>query len=235
MRILGSGRGDIDDRRSTLHADRHGSRRTSQRIARRASAWAFNLQERLRTPWPYLQIGDHTYGRFHVAYWEGDPPNEVRIASYTSIARGVEFIIGGNHHPEWVSQYPFRISFSLPGAFADGQPASRGPITVGHDVWIGRNATVLSGVSIGDGAVIGAGAVVAKDIRPYAIAVGNPAREVRRRFDDDEVERLMQIRWWDWPDEEILGIVDILNSGRLEDLFTYAQRRVQSPARRGDT
>lgn len=196
-------------------------------LARRANAWVMGLQERLRTPWPHLHVGRHTYGRFHVAYYEGDPPNEVRVGSYTSIARGVEFIIGGNHHPEWVSQYPFRISFGLPGAFADGQPASRGPITVGSDVWIGRKATVLSGVSIGDGAVVGAGAVVAKDIRPYAIAVGNPAREIKRRFADDDVERLLQIRWWDWPEEEILGIVEILNGSRLDELFAYAEKRAR--------
>ena len=105
-----------------------------------------------------------------------------------------------------------------PGAYADGHPHSKGDIEIGHDVWIGREARVLSGVRVGDGAVIGAYAVVARDVRPYAIVVGNPAREVRRRFTDAQCEALLAIAWWNWPEERILANIDQLN-GRDVDAF----------------
>ena len=95
------------------------------------------------------------------------------------------------------------VDVGLPGAGADGHPTTRGDITIGNDVWIGRGATVLSGVTVADGAVIGAGAVVAKDVPPYAIVVGNPARVVRYRFSDEVIEALLRIRWWEWPDAVI--------------------------------
>ncbi len=123
--------------------------------------------------------------------------------------------VGGNHPVEWVSTFPFRAAFHLPGALEDGCPASKGDVVIGHDVWLGAGATNLSGVCIGNGAVVGAETVVSKDVRPYAIVVGNPAREVRRRFGDDEIERLERIAWWDWPIEQIVANVHLLSSAEI--------------------
>ncbi|WP_308462078.1 CatB-related O-acetyltransferase [Mesorhizobium sp. INR15] len=81
--------------------------------------------------------------------------------------------------------------------------SSKGPIRIGNDVWIGRRAIILSGVTIGDGAVIGAGAVVSKDVPPYAVVVGNPAALVRYRFNSGQIASLLEIRWWDWEDDLI--------------------------------
>jgi acetyltransferase-like isoleucine patch superfamily enzyme len=175
--------------------------------------------------WPHLRMDPTSYGGHRVVFYPGDPPNEVRIGRYCSIAVGVRFMIGGNHRPDWASTYPFRYRLGLAGAGADGHPASRGPIQVGNDVWIGESAVILSGVTIGDGAVVGTEAVVAHDVRPYAVVVGNPAREVRRRFGDEEVDALLGLRWWDWPAEEIREIVPLLNGAPVGELIAYGRAR----------
>jgi acetyltransferase-like isoleucine patch superfamily enzyme len=155
----------------------------------------------------------------------GDPGHKVVVGNYTSIAAEATFLVGGEHHPEWVSTFPFRIAYGLPGKCEDGQPGSRGPIRLGHDVWLGRGVTILSGVTIGDGAVVGARSLVVKDVDPYTVVGGVPARTIRKRFADHHVEALLAIRWWDWPEEEILGITDILCSQDIEALLTYAEQR----------
>ena len=200
---------------------------------RRAIAWAVRAARgRIRrapepapASWPYVYVDETSYGPFRVAHYQGDPPNEIRVGRYCSIADGVKFFIGGNHRPDWVSTFPFRFVLGLPGAGEDGHPASKGPILVGNDVWIGENAVILSGVTIGDGAVIATESVVARDVRPYAIVAGNPAREVRRRFPDDQVDELLTLRWWDWPAAEIREIVPLLNCGSVAALIDYARAR----------
>jgi acetyltransferase-like isoleucine patch superfamily enzyme len=138
------------------------------------------------------------------------------IGSFCSIAPEVQIQVGGNHHMHTVSTFPFRLRWRLPDALADGMPSSKGDVTVGNDVWIGQGAMILSGVTIGDGAVIGARAVVAADVRPYAVVVGSPAREVRRRFSDEVVHELLAIRWWDWPDDLLKERIDYLNKLPVE-------------------
>ena len=165
-----------------------------------------------------LTMGRFSYGRPTISRFAGDTA-KVNIGSFVSIAPDVEFIPGGMHRVDWVSTFPFRYAFDLPGSLTDGHPASRGDIVVGHDVWIATGARILSGVTIGNGAVIGAGAQVASDVRPYAIVVGNPAREVRRRFSDERVDALEEIAWWDWPTEQIREAVDLLCSEDVDALI----------------
>src|ERR1700694_3079477 len=130
-------------------------------------------------PAPTVQMGAHSYGQPRVIRHEGDSA-EVPLGAWCSIAEDVEIMVGGNHRLDWVSTFPMRIIFNLPGALTDGHPATKGDVRIGNDVWIGRGSRILSGVTIGDGAAIGAYSVVSKDVRPYAVAVGVPAREVRR-------------------------------------------------------
>ncbi len=166
-----------------------------------------------------LRVGPGTYFGWpppRVIAYPGDEPHPVTIGGYCSIAANVEFIIGGNHHTERISTFPF------PGA---GHPTSKGPITVGSDVWIGKNVVILSGVTVGAGAAIGANSVVTRDVRPYAIVAGNPARELRRRFADDDVQRLLEIAWWTWPQDEVLSIVPLLTGTDVSALLAYAERR----------
>jgi acetyltransferase-like isoleucine patch superfamily enzyme len=162
-----------------------------------------------------LVMGRGTYGSPRVATFPGDTAR-VTIGAYCSIAVDVVLMDGGNHRTDWVSTYPFRAKLGLPGANEDGHPVSRGDIVIGSDVWIGRGARVMSGVTIGSGAVVGAYSVVTRDVRPYAIVVGQPARELRRRFDDDHVDALLAIAWWDWPEEKVERSVAELNSGDVE-------------------
>jgi acetyltransferase-like isoleucine patch superfamily enzyme len=170
----------------------------------------------------WATIGQGTYGRFTVNVGPGDRAH-LTIGAYTSIAEGVEFVLGGNHRPEWVSTYPFRVRFDLPGAYDDGHPRPEADMRIGSDVWLGRDAMVAPGVAVGDGAVVGARAIVTRDVRPYAIVVGAPAREIRRRFDDERVEALLRIRWWTWPEAEIRDCVHLLSSGDV-DAFIAGQR-----------
>lgn len=170
----------------------------------------------------FLTMGPHSYGSPRVRVYAGSTAR-VHVGAFCSIGSDVEFLTGGYHHPEWVSTYPFRIRLGLSGAFEDGQPATRGDIVVGNDVWIARGARILSGVTIGDGAVVGAYAVVADDVRPYAVVVGNPAREVRRRFDDARVEALISSRWWDWPLERIVTLVPLLSSPDVDAFLRSAR------------
>jgi acetyltransferase-like isoleucine patch superfamily enzyme len=166
-------------------------------------------------------IGPHTYGEFRINFGRGERAR-VDIGDYCSIAYGVKFVVGGNHRPDWVSTFPFRVLWGMPGAWTDGHPRPEADIAVGNDVWIGSEALILPGIKIGDGAVIATRAVVTRDVRPYSIVAGVPAREVRRRFSDDQVDGLLRMRWWDWPEERIKAHVDLLSSPDVDALLALA-------------
>ncbi|GAB6120621.1 MULTISPECIES: CatB-related O-acetyltransferase [Dysgonomonas] len=135
-----------------------------------------------------IQVGRETYGNLTVSSW-GVANEGLKIGSYCSIADEVKFILGGNHRLDTFSTYPFKVKkFNI----QDAEAISKGPIIIEDDVWIGLYTIILSGVKIGKGSVIGAGSVVAKDIPPYSIAVGNPVRVLRKRFRDEVIEFLLQ-------------------------------------------
>ena len=126
------------------------------------------------------------------------------IGSFTSIAN--EVVLGGGRHPmEWVAMSPvfYEGRDSVKAKFSEHARPPGKRVVVGHDVWIGRSAIVLPGVTIGTGAVVGAGAIVTKDVPPYAIVAGNPARLIRYRFDESTVQRLLATAWWDFPEERL--------------------------------
>ncbi len=171
-----------------------------------------------------LTVGRGTYGEPRVATFPGDTAS-VRIGAFCSIGPDVVLMDGGDHRTDWVSTFPFRAVYGLDGAYEDGHPRSRGDIAIGNDVWIGRGARVRSGVRVGDGAVIGAYALVTRDVRPYAIVAGVPARELRRRFTDEQVLALQRIAWWEWPIERILASVPQLCSERIDAFIDEHSRR----------
>jgi acetyltransferase-like isoleucine patch superfamily enzyme len=191
--------------------DRALGRARHERRARQALEQALYTDER-------LTIGRGSYGEPKVATFPGDEAH-VRIGAFCSIGPDVILMDGGDHRVDWISTFPFRAAFDLPGAYADGHPRSRGDIEIGNDVWIGRGARIRSGVHVGDGAVVAAYAVVTHDVRPYAIVAGVPAREVRRRFSDQQVQALEQIAWWDWPMEQVLRCVPALCSDAIEEFI----------------
>lgn len=169
------------------------------------------------------EVGSYTYGMPRVLY----PNGELKIGKFCSIAHDVTIFLGGNHRVDWISLYPFDTSHpSWPGARrTESSLVSKGDVTIGNDVWIGGGTTIMSGVSIGHGSAIGAGSVVTTDVEPYSIVAGNPARLVKKRFSDEEIAKLLEIRWWDWPEEKIRASIPVLCSGdvtRLEEISRSA-------------
>ena len=144
------------------------------------------------------------------------------IGKFCSIACGARFLFtSANHSLRSLSTYPFPLFFEEWGLDkADVTDAwdNRGDIVVGNDVWIGYEAVILSGVTIGDGAIIGTRAVVTKDVPPYTIVGGVPARPIRKRFDDRTIAVLLRLRWWDWPRERIARNISAIQAGQLDQL-----------------
>ena len=173
---------------------------------------------------PNIIVGDFTYiadsdFESHVSHhytWNGD---KLIIGKFCQIAAGVEFVMNGaNHRMDGVTTYPFYIMGGDWGSaiapVKDELPL-KGDTVVGNDVWIGQNVTVMPGVHIGDGAIIGANSVVASDIPSYAVAAGNPCRVIRKRFDDEFIAYLLDLKWWDWDIEKIEANFEALSSGDL--------------------
>lgn len=186
------------------------------------------LQPRLQHP--QIEVGAYTYyadfqsvDRFveQVRYLFDFTGDRLVLGKFGMIAAGVEFLMnGGNHLVDAISAYPFAI---FGGAWAEAMAGKsyphRGDTVVGHDVWLGYRAAVLPGVTIGSGAIIGAFSVVTKDVPPYAIVAGNPARVIRYRFEPAVIDRLLALAWWDWPIEKITAHVQLLTGNDPEALL----------------
>jgi len=161
-------------------------------------------------------IGDYTYGR--PAVLEFQENTRLVIGKYCSIAPNVKIFLGGNHRIDWLTTYPFS---DWPDVFPSatgitGHPASKGDVVIGNDVWIGHSSIILSGINIADGAVLAAGSVVSKNVGPYEIWGGNPARFIKKRFSDEIIQKLLEIKWWDMTKEKLLPLIPHLMSGNFE-------------------
>jgi len=182
---------------------------------------------------PGIEIGDYTmYNDFardprdfqknNVLYHYPVNHDRLVIGKFCSIACGAKFIFtSANHSLRSLSTYPFPIFFEewdLDVKNITGAWDNKGDIVIGSDVWIGYEAVVLSGVTIGDGAIIGTRAVVTKDISPYTIVGGVPAKPIRKRFDNMTIAKLLELKWWDWPEERIKANLEIIQSGRIDKL-----------------
>jgi virginiamycin A acetyltransferase len=184
-----------------------------------------------------IEIGEYTYyddpaGPEHfvskcVLHHYDFVGDRLVIGRFCALARGVTFIMNGANHPTGgFSTFPFNI-------FGDGwengfdpktwQDEMRGDTTVGNDVWIGMQATILPGVTIGDGAIVAAMSVVSADVPPYAVVAGNPARVVKMRFDDDTIGRLLAVAWWNWPVERISQHLDAIRGADIDRLEAAAR------------
>lgn len=180
---------------------------------------------------PRIIIGDYTYyddidgaDRFeeHVTHFYEFIGDKLIIGNFCAIAKGVNFIMNGaNHRMDCATTYPFYIMGgdwgSMIAPVKDELPL-KGDTVIGNDVWIGQNVTVMPGVHIGDGAIIGTNSTVASNIPPYCVAVGNPARIVRKRFDDETIDLLEQLKWWDKPIEEIDALMPVLTTPDIEEM-----------------
>lgn len=153
---------------------------------------------------PCATVGNYTYGNPTIMHW--GEPTHLYLGKFTSIAGEVTIFLGGNHRVDWVTTYPFSVLFKdvwPEAAKIEGHPTSNGDVIIGNDVWIGFGSTILSGITVGDGAVIAANSLVTKNVPPYAIVGGNPAKLIKYRFDDQTIQRLLELAWWDWPLDKI--------------------------------
>ena len=182
---------------------------------------------------PNIQIGDYTiYNDFvhdprefrknNVLYHYPINKDRLIIGKFCSIACSAKFLFNsGNHKMASLSTYTFPLFFEEWDLEKENVAQAwdqKGDIIIGNDVWIGYEAVILSGVTIGDGAVIGCRAVVTKDIPPYTIVGGVPAKPIRKRFDEETIKELQKIKWWDWPEEKIAGKIPAIQAGNLEEL-----------------
>ncbi len=170
-----------------------------------------------------LPRGKHTYGPEekilgHPSILEGST-----IGKFCSIADNLQLVAKGKHMTDWVSTYPFRIKWKMDVPLHALPPTS--PITIGNDVWIASNVKIKQGVKIGDGAVLATESFVTKDVPPYAIVGGNPAKVIKYRFTESQIEDLLKIKWWDWEDSDIKEIVPVLLSNNIDEFIRIAKSK----------
>ena len=189
---------------------------------------------------PNITVGDYTYyddpvdptafERNNVLFNWPEFGDHLSIGKFCSIASGVQFVMGSaNHRLSSVSTYPFTVFGGLCAQRTPphhSQLPSKGDTNVGNDVWLGRECVIMPGIHIGDGAIVAAYSVVTRDVEPYTVVGGNPARFLKRRFSQDLIDLLLRLRWWDFPPEELADFLPVLCNENLEEVKEIIRRRL---------
>ena len=169
-----------------------------------------------------------TYGKYTYHDWPvlkfPHKDAKLTVGNFCSIASNIKIYLGGNHNTDWVTTYPFgHIHHETFNNFNGiGHPSTKGDVTIGNDVWIADNVTIMCGVNIGDGAVIANNSHVVKDVEPYSIVGGNPAKFIKYRFTKEQIEKLLTIKWWLWDDDEINRATPLLCNKDIDQFINYA-------------
>jgi acetyltransferase-like isoleucine patch superfamily enzyme len=168
-----------------------------------------------------MKIGKYTYGDPNIHRYLSNNDADLTIGKFCSIGSNVKIYLGGNHRIDRVTTYPFgHIHKDTFNTFnGSGHPATKGDVIIGNDVWIGENATIMSGVRIGDGAVIANNSHVVKDVEPYSLVEGNPAKFIKYRFTKEQMDNLLLIKWWDWDDDKINKHCRLLCNDRIDEFI----------------
>ena len=176
--------------------------------------------------------GRHSYGMKHIKIRSWGEGAHLFIGSFCSIADNQTIFLGGNHRTDWTTTFPFGHIFNdvFPAGQVNGKghPASKGHVIIENDVWIGSGCTIMSGIRIGSGSVVAAKSVVVKDVDPYTIVGGNPAKLIRSRFPRYIIDKLLEIKWWDRSDEEINAIVPLLQMPLTEETISLISGKLNA-------
>ena len=166
-----------------------------------------------------MSFGKYTYGTPTIYSWSKN--TKLIIGNFCSIAGNVKIYLDGNHRTDWVTTYPFgHINTHVFNNFNGyGHPSSKGDVIIGNDVWICDNVTIMSGIIIGDGAVIANNSHVVKNVEPYAIVGGNPAKLIKYRFSTEQIEKLLEIKWWNWDDDKINKFSPLLCNSDIDEFI----------------
>lgn len=182
----------------------------------------------------YIEIGKYTYGISEknlvwtekaYDYKNNYKQPKLKVGKYCSIGLGVKIYLGGNHRHDWITTYPFHVQWAHNETFKSiennikGYPHSNGDVKIGNDVWIGEGVTIMSGVEIGDGAVIGTNSTVVKNVEPYSINGGHPAKHIKYRFEDNIIKKLLEIRWWDIEESNLEKLIPFMMDNKIELFF----------------
>lgn len=181
------------------------------------------LESQIKDGFP-INIGKHSYGNPKLHWSKGDFTSSLSIGSFCSIADEVGIFVGrhGRHTVDYVSTYPIGMLFGKSEKSVQSKTTQGNlSVSIGNDVWVGRGAIIMAGVSIGDGAIIAARAVVNKDVSPYEVVGGTPAKKIKMRFDEETIEKLLSIKWWNWDDEKIAQNLNFFNTPNFKDALDY--------------
>ena len=183
----------------------------------------YNSRRKFLKAYPHYELGIGTYGFPHVLDWHQD--TTLKIGNFCSIARNVEIFLGGSHRMDWASTFPFAKFYPELKHLTQDFGVTHGDVIIGSDVWLGRDSKIMSGVTISHGAVVAAGAIVTKDVPPYAVVGGVPAKVIHYRFDESTIAALLKTAWWNWPEDEIRKVAPLLCKTNLDELIAYANNR----------
>lgn len=169
-----------------------------------------------------MSFGKYTYGKPNI-HWNNKNAKLI-VGNFCSIATNVNIYLGGNHRTDFVTTYPFgHIHNNIFDNYnGKDHPSTKGNVIIGNDVWIGDNVTIMSGVTIGDGAVIANNSHVVKNVEPYSLVGGNPAKFIKYRFTLEQIEQLLQIKWWNWDDIKINQFTPLLCNDNIDEFIKSA-------------